>query len=400
VRRAAAILCALVWHAANAAPWEFGAPLEIAPALAGTFHHLDGAGRAHLAVADGAVALAWEDNRSGAPQVYVAVKPPGAAAFAAVRRASEGREAFEPAIIGLPGGRFALAFEQDGAVWARLLDRDGFGASAKLADNSAQVSLAATYDGRLYAVWSRREKGGAYTYLAGIETKARGLVVRDPPSRVEKNPPPTEQYYPSIAATAAGLTVGWEDRRPGHTVILWTHRSRAGEFSPPRRLNDVPQHPGGPYGKGPAAGRVVLRAAGAGEVLAVWLDKRDYTASYDVYAAHSRDGGGSFGANERVQDEFGVRYSQWHPAVAANAAGSVAAVWDDDRDDTADLWLAWPRPEGWSDNLAVPGASGPGEQGSPVAALDEAGNLHLAWVERRDPDGPTRLRYLFGRRLP
>jgi len=62
------------------------------------------------------------------------------------------------------------------------------------------------------------------------------------------------------------------------------------------------------------------------------------------------------------------------------------------------MWLAWPTQEGWSENLAVPGASGPGEQAQPSVALDARGGLHLAWVERDTPDSRTRLRYLYARR--
>jgi len=62
------------------------------------------------------------------------------------------------------------------------------------------------------------------------------------------------------------------------------------------------------------------------------------------------------------------------------------------------MWLAWPTQKGWSENLAVPGASGPGEQAQPSVALDARGGLHLAWVERDAPDSRTRLRYLYARR--
>jgi len=61
------------------------------------------------------------------------------------------------------------------------------------------------------------------------------------------------------------------------------------------------------------------------------------------------------------------------------------------------VWLSWRDKEGWSDDLAVPGASGPGVQSAPSIAMDEAGNLHLAWVEKADLNSPSRIRYVFGR---
>ncbi len=130
---------------------------------------------------------------------------------------------------------------------------------------------------------------------------------------------------------------------------------------------------------------------------AAWLDKRELAVGYDVYAAFSADGGAHFGRNEKVQDEFGNHISQWHASLAADAAGRAVVVWDDDRDGSADVWLSWRTGDGWSEDLAVPGASGPAIQSEPVIALDGNGDLHLAWLERTDPLAPTRLRYTVGR---
>ena len=93
-------------------------------------------------------------------------------------------------------------------------------------------------------------------------------------------------------------------------------------------------------------------------MVAVWLDKRDFLSGYDVYAAFSSDGGRSFGRNLKVQDGFGENIAQWHAAVAANNQGRVVAVWDDDRDGNSDIWLANWTGKGYSDNVAVPAASG------------------------------------------
>jgi hypothetical protein len=143
--------------------------------------------------------------------------------------------------------------------------------------------------------------------------------------------------------------------------------------------------------------RVALASHGRDEVVAVWADKRDFQSGYDVYGGFARGPALSFGPNEKVQDQFGDNVAQWHPAVAANASARVVAAWDDDRDGSPDVWLSWRGAEGWSDDLAVPGASGPGVQSDPSLALDDAGNLHMAWVEKADLNSPSRIRYLFGR---
>jgi hypothetical protein len=125
---------------------------------------------------------------------------------------------------------------------------------------------------------------------------------------------------------------------------------------------------------------------------AVKLDKRDFLAGYDVYAAFSQDGGRSFGRNIKVQDSFGDNVSQWHAAIAANPTGRIVAVWDDDRDGTPDIWLSNWDGKTFSDNIAVPGAFGPGVQTDPVMDLDATDTLHMAWLERNE-DGGTRLKY-------
>ena len=69
-----------------------------------------------------------------------------------------------------------------------------------------------------------------------------------------------------------------------------------------------------------------LAACGNACLIAGWLEKRDFLAGYDVYAAFSLDGGRRFGRNIKVQDSFGDNVSQWHAAIAANAAGRVVGL--------------------------------------------------------------------------
>ena len=77
---------------------------------------------------------------------------------------------------------------------------------------------------------------------------------------------------------------------------------------------------------------------------------------------------------------------------AASPDGRVAAAWDDERDGSADVWLSDWKGSEFSDDLAVPDATGPGGQSDPVMLLDAGGTLHLAWLEKTDTGG-TRLKY-------
>jgi hypothetical protein len=398
------LACALLLLSgtAGAASWDWSAPLTVGADPTGrAFVHLESAGRKSIADSAGWVAIAWEDNRDGAARCYVALKAPGQAAFGDPRQVSGTGEGFEPAVVGLAGGRFAVAWEEGGHVHARVLHGGGLGAPLAISPReSVQVSLDFSREAGLFAVWS--EKEGGFWRLAVARLTATGDALKSgTPTVLEPGKLEGDQSYPSIAILGANrLVVAWEDRRAGHTRILSAVSSDGGKrFGAPRNVNEIVwrgQTAG--FGRGTGVMRVALSRYGANGVAAVWADKRDFLSGYDVYAAFASGASQKFNVNEKVQDQFGDNIGQWHPAVAANKAGQVVAVWDDDRDGTPDIWLSWRDKEGWSDDLAVPGAAGPGVQSDPSLVLDDAGNLHLAWVEKADLNSPSHIRYVFGRR--
>lgn len=395
-------LIALAPAAVGAAPWRFAEPIDVSPGgAAGTFHHLESAGRRSLAVADGWVAIAWEDNRTGAPQAYVALKSVEAPAFAAANALSTGEQAFEPAVAALGKGRFVAVWEQDDAVWARAFDAKRLGPAQRLAGPGANQASVTARDGVAYVAWSERSANHASVRLARLAFEDPGRPLRVTGSTaVDPQPPKADQIYPSVAVNGGIIAVAWEDRRHGHTVLLHSHAStRSLQFAPPRMLNEQPPRRSAIYGRGPGVARVGLIEHGKQGVGATWLDKRDFTSGYDVYAAFSPDGK-RFGSNQKVQDEFGNAISQWHAAIAANRSGRVVVAWNDDRDETPDIWISWTEQGRWSMDHAVPAASGPGHQSSPALAIDEDGHLHVAWVEQEAAESPTRIRYMRGELVP
>ena len=382
---------------AVAAPWQFQPPLAVTHAHGEkVFHHLESAGRKSIAVSDGAVAVVWEDNRSGQPQCYVAVKSTGSDRFGQEYRLSQGQEAYEPAIVGLGKGRFAAVWEEDGRVWARSLDARGAGARVELSGAASQATLAYAAGAGLYAAWAEPAGGFNRIMLARIRV---GKELQVGPAMPVDAVAGAEQLYPSLAVSADGdVAIAWEDRRRGHTLILRSHTRDGQRFAASGQLNATfgGNTPG--LGRGSGVMRVALASFGKQGVAAVWADKRDFLSGYDVYAGFSQDRGVGFGPNQKVQDSFGDSTPQWHPAVAGNGVGLVAVAWDDDRDGTPDVWLSWPADSGWGGDFAVPGASGPGVQADPALALDDAGNLHLVWVEKDEMNGPSRIRYVRGKR--
>ena len=393
--RLAVWVFALLATPAQAAPWEFSAPLDVTPEQPGVFHQLDSAGRKHIAVSGDTVAVVWEESRGGVSQVTVAFKPLSAKVFS-LHRVSDGATAGVPVIAPLGGGRFLLAWEQDGDLHARTAEAAALGAPVRLAQKASQPSLA-VLDKKIVAVWSEERAGHPRIRIAHLTLDGQRVGFDAAVQDVDVAPPKAEQHYPDVALTPAGVAVAWEDRRKGHTMLLHTFSKDGRYFGKPKILNEQPPRLSKIYGKGMGVARVALARHGKRGVVATWLDKRNFLEGYDIYAGFARDGT-RFGKNEKVQDDFGNNISQWHAALTADSHGRVVAIWDDDRDGTADLWLAWPESAGqWSESRPVPVASGPGQQSSPAVAFDVAGKLHLVWVERETEETPTRLRYAVGK---
>lgn len=357
------------------------------------FHQLEASGRKNIAVSGDWIGVVWNDNRGRFPQTYAVFKKLKDVKFAREIKLSNGKEAIEAGIVALEAGRFAVAWEQDGKIYASVVaDGQAQKPSPLGLSQSRQVALAFGRAG-LYAAWI--EQAGRFGRVVVAELLPSAIDIKvGRKIMIENTQPRDEQLYPTLALSAGGLSVLWEDRRGGYTGIFASYSADLKSFTPPRQLNEMGAGAGRALGLGRGSGamRPALAAMADKTVAAVWSDKRDFLSGYDVYGALSRDGGARFGANEKIQDSFGDSMAQWHPAIAANS-NKLAVAFDDERDGTADIWLAWKAGDSWGDNIAVPGASGPGVQTSPSIALDAQDRLHVVWVERRTDGAASRLRY-------
>ena len=384
-----------------AADWRFDAALRVGEApRAGLFHQLDGAGRKQVAADAEQVVVVWADNAAGAYQARVAFRALDGNDFGQARQLGSGAEAYQPVVVALGGGRFLFAWEQDERVWLRTGTATALGPPLQLdRRESTQPALAVDAAGRMEVAWARREEGVLRLYSAPLQLSQDGSLTAGKAQPIDAAPARQDQLYPSLGLSATGLVAAWEDRRHGHTRMVTAFRPHEGKFTPPRELNDQPEDPRSVvFGAGYGVTRVAL-AARDEQVVAVWMDKRDYRSGYDVYAAFSADGGETFGANEAVQDLFGANIPQWRPAVALSPQGTALVVWDDTRDDSPDLWLSWREAGDWSEDLAVGAAYGPEAHTAPAIAFDPRGGLHLVWTSR-DAAGISRLWYVQAQETP
>ena len=393
------LLTAVSLHT-QAQPWEFEEPIYVTQTGGtGIFHHLESAGRRNVAVSGETVAVAWEDDRDGTPRIYLARKDRQARKFSAEIKISGKGEAYEPSLVALDHNRFGLAWEESGRIHVRLVGPAGAGPVLIMDDaNAIQVNLA-TNGQQLMLVYSRTEGRFGRIWLQRLAVDGLKLISKQR-CPVDAEAVKDDQLFPVAVSMGDRTLVAWEDRRPGHTIIMAAQNSQQApcHFTPPQRISERPPGPSMPYGKGHGVARVAMDRFGKNRALAVWADKRDFREGYDIYAADYPAGNAQlFGPNIKVQDSFGEYAQQWHATVAGHADGRLVVAWDDNRDGNADIMLSWREGDDWSDDLAVPGAAGAGEQNHPSICLDQEGNLHLAWIERKIVGGPTRLRYLFGR---
>ncbi len=386
MRSMAWLLMVLAWPAQAAWTWSEALTVNSVQGAA-IFPHLESANRQGVAVSGDTVGVVWEDNRDGGPQCYLSTKPPTATAFLPEIRLSQS-ECYEPVLVALGEGRFVAAWEESGQVRARVLP-DGVAIQLSQVE-SVQVTLAAGA-GKLYAAWAERAGKFHRIVVAQLMLTAEGLSARSI-QPVEARVPKDEQSWPALAVAGdGGVTVAWEDRRARHTVPMVSHSRDGRRFTTPARLSDKKSESVDGLGAGSGAMRATLTAWGKQGVAAAWLDKRDFLSGYDVYAALN-GGTRSFGKNIQVQDSFGDNMVQWHATVVGDASGRLLVLWDDARDGTPDVWLADWDGKKFSDNEAVPAASGPGAQSDPVATLDAAGFLHVMWLDHDEKTG-TRVRY-------
>ncbi|MCP3869001.1 MAG: hypothetical protein GY703_13050 [Gammaproteobacteria bacterium] len=380
-------------------PWEFSSGVPVTEGGQGAvFHHLDSSGRKNIAVSNGLVAVVWEDDRTGQPQVYLAFKRSDELAFSPSIGISTGKEAYEPTVVTVGDDHFLIAWEQDGRIHARTVISGRLGAVTKLSGPGAKQVVLTAWQNTAYGVWQEKKADYPRLFFTKIEIGKDGGLRLGQPSPVDTRPAQAPQLYPAIEAGPAGICVVWEDRRAGHTRLYYSHSSPDGRFVPPLELNEYFTNRNS-YDRGSGVTRVSMAGFGQDEVVAAWMDKRRNGRGYGIYSALGTGGGSEFGPNERVQGEEGDEKPHSNPTTAGNTAGEFLVAWDDFRRGTSDIWMSWYNDDlEWSQDLSPSPAGGPGEQTNPSMVLDDQGWLHLAWVSRDKPGGPTRIWYARGRR--
>ncbi|ODB97158.1 hypothetical protein [Candidatus Thiodiazotropha endoloripes] len=372
-------------------------PINVSePAKQGIFHHLESSGRQNIAVSGSVVSVVWEDDSDGTPRIYLSRKSLDSNTFSPKLRISGNGEAFEPSIRALGDGRFAIAWEEDEQVSARIVKAKKMGPIVQLGEKTSGHANLSSLDNQILIVY--REQAQRFGRIILQKLTVDKQLHLSPAQRcpVEPGPLQNDQLYPVISVQGERVNIAWEDRRLGHTVIMHS-QSEVGDscrFSSPTRISEQPPGPRAGYGSGHGVARVALAKYGNSGVYAVWADKRDFREGYDIYGAN-KPNDQAFEGNVRIQDDFGTNYRQWHATISGHQNGQLIVAWTDEREGSKDVWYSWLEDGEWSDDVLLSGASGKGVQDHPSITLDSSGDLHVAWVHRETEGGATQIRYLY-----
>jgi len=391
MKRLIAFLC-LLSPVLYAEDLQFNDAISVTLNKPGVFHHLDASGRKNIAVNNTHVAVVWEDNRNGKPQVYTTIKALISSRFPkAIQLSNESHDAYEPTLLVIDNNAFLYAWEQNQHIWLTTVKNNKAAPPVQLdQQRSSQVSLTRTTNGKIYAAWIQHVNRQQQLVISELKIDKQQINIL-PARIVDTYHSPRRQSHPSLVAIKNGLVIGWEDRQHGHTRIYTSYSVDGKSFAKKQVLNDFIPPQNSEFGRGTGATRVALASDGNNKVTAVWMDKRNFLGGYDVYAAISTDAGKHFGPDEKAQDMLGENQPQWHPAIAMTSTGKILVAWDDPRDDSPDIWYAQRTADGWSDDETIPAASGEGAQTSPSIAYDAQGRIHLIWLQKMNQG--TKLRY-------
>ena len=195
-----------------------------------------------------------------------------------------------------------------------------------------------------------------------------------------------QQYKPSVTIDGNDNAYAvWVDRRNGRSDIYASKRSASsGTWGANARVNSTTKFDSQDY---PA-----IAVSPAGDVIALWYRVANHKSN--IWAARLPAGGSSWGPEFRVTSNQSTQ--KQGPRVAFGPTGTAHAVWMDPAVGNADIWYATlvAGSSTWSTNTKVSDDPGSAFQGPTDIVVDGAGNVSVAWTDRRTTPYELRVRRL------
>lgn len=347
------------------------------------------------------VHVAWSDNRDGSQNIYYTGSTDGGQTFPASTRVNDDAVAAHTAPdLAADGSVIHTVWSDnhsglDHIYYARSTDGGlSFGAATQLDQGTASNTCtdpAITVDasGRLHVIWVLGYKsGGIARYRLWYTGSAdSGGTFSDP---VQIADGLAERPHPALAVDGNSyIHVVWEAKYRERSVdpyqyYIYHARSTDGGASFPtaHRISDGAEsdvsHPD-------------IAVDGSGRIYVVWQDGRRSEWDTDIYANHSTDGGASWEADVRVNEDDGGTARQRNPVIAVDSEGWVHVAWQEDGDGDWDIYHASSTDHGVSygpsqrvNDLVA------GDQTDPAVAVGDEGRIYAAWSDLREDDGDVR----------
>lgn len=127
----------------------------------------------------------------------------------------------------------------------------------------------------------------------------------------------------------------------------------------------------------------------SGNIYIAWPDSRN--GNQDIFIANSTNGGASFGANHRINDDSGSS-SQYMVDLAVDGTGKVHAAWEDGREGAWNIYYANSTDGGnsWTPNIKVTTASTPFTYDRPgdyfALRAGPDNTIYIVWTDGRGTD--------------
>lgn len=331
----------------------------------------------------GNVTLVWQDTREGTADIYLAERLLAGDWSANMRIGQSGGAAskeWEDFVLDAEGGGYALWIDDRNGVYDlffRYRTPEGVWQPSEQVNLStgpvyrvSQVAIDVDATGRAYAVWASDAPRDVYFSARSI-TGTWSLE-----ERINDDIGAAAQYDPDIAVDDDGNAyVIWSDSRDDVSDIFFAYRSASGVWS-----NNEKVHPdaSGDYQDVPA-----IAVDASGNAYAVWVDESSFDGEVDIYAT-VRPANGSWGFRELVNDDGIAGRDQFDPDIAVSPLGYAYAVWEDNRTIDSQVYFAERPPDGaWGTNVRLDDA--PNTYPShPSIALNDRGDLAVAWVDSRN----------------
>lgn len=270
------------------------------------------------------------------------------------------------------------------------LARFGWSANVPAGNTDATVNridpdLALDAGGNLYVSWQDIDPDQAGIFVARVAASLPGTTTfgreqRDPVRVNDRQLASAIQARPALARDASdNLYAVWQNRRRGSLELndLFFARSSDGgqtwSASMPLTTDETP------LADTPHA----LVAGAAGQVYVVWASQRN--SLFFIFFSASSDGGATWTSPVPVNDPIPRVAVRLNPDLALDQNGHLYVAWQDNRNGNADIFVARSTDGGqtWSADVRVNDDTGAASQSQPSLVAGAEGRLHIVWHDTR-----------------